>query len=98
MLDIFLVLSAFMSAIAAIVIAYFTKKNIELTKSTVALNESTLALNESIQESSQSHQNDMKKLQVDLVAASLYAATNPPGKSLQTGKLKEFRKIVEEGN
>ena len=98
MSDILLGISAFVSAIAAIIIAYFTKKNIELTKSTVALTESTLALNKSTQESSQTYQNDMKKLQIDLVAASLYAATNPPEKSLQTNKLKEYRRIVEAGN
>lgn len=87
-------LSAIASAVCTILIACFTKINLELSKKSIALSKATLELNENIQKSSQQFQEDMKKFHIDLVAASLLAATNPPGKPLKTAQLNEYRTLI----
>ncbi|MGO8989067.1 MAG: hypothetical protein ACLQGU_19765 [bacterium] len=94
MTNVFIVISAIVSAIATGVIAYYAWANDKLTKNTLSLTEATLKLNESIKTSTDQHQEDMKKLQIDLVAASLWAATQISGQRLYRESLKEFRKIV----
>lgn len=81
--------ASILSALATLAIAFFTYKTIQLTQA-------TLKLNKSIQESAAEHQRDIKQLQINLVAASLYAARNISGKTLKTGTLREFVEMVEE--
>ncbi len=94
MTDAFIALSAFFTAIATIAIALLTRTNTSLSKKTLELTEAIHELNKTIKANADQHQEDMKKLQIDLVAAQLYGATNPAGKPLTTKKLNEFRNIV----
>ncbi len=94
MTDIIITISVFFTALATITIAIFTKVNTTLSKNTLKLTEATHELNKAIKASADQHQEDMKKLQVALAAAQLYAATNPPGKSLSTQRLEEFKGLV----
>jgi len=80
MTNIILAISAFFTALATIAIAYFTKTNIELTKT--------------IKGTSDQHQENMKILQIELAAVSLFAAVNPPGKPLSSESLNGCRKII----
>lgn len=97
MTDILIALSAFSTAIATIAIAILTKTNTDLSKKTLALTEATHELNKTIEMSANQFQEDMKKLQIELAAAQLYGATNPPGKSLSTERLEEHRRIIKGG-
>jgi septal ring factor EnvC (AmiA/AmiB activator) len=94
MINIIMVISAFITAMATLAIAFLTKTNLSLTKSTLALAQATHELNKTIKASSDQHQQNMEKLQIDLAAAQLYAATNPPGKSMNTQTLDDFRRLV----
>ena len=91
MTDIIIAISA---TCATIVIAIFTGTNTFLSKKTLALTEATHELNKTIKMSADQFQEDMKRLQVELAAAQLYGATNPPGKSLSTERLNELRKFI----
>lgn len=97
MTDILIALSAFSTAIATIVIAILTKANTTLSEKTLELTVATHELNKTIKNSADQFQEDMKKLQVELAAAQLYGATNPPGKSLSTERLEEYRRIIKGG-
>ena len=97
MTDIIIALSAFFTAFATIAIAILTKTNTSLSKKTLALTEATHELNKTIKVSADQFQEDMKKLQVALAAAQLYGATNPPGKSLSTQRLEEYKGIITGG-
>jgi hypothetical protein len=97
MSDILMVLATILTGIATAMIAIFTKTNLTLTKNTLELTKATHDLNKTIKESSDRYQEDMKKLQIALAAAQLYGATNPPGKSLKTQTLEDFKKIIAGG-
>ena len=82
-----MILATLITAIATVAIACFTKHTLKLTNA-------THELSKAIKESSDRYQEDAKRLQIELATVTLYAAVNPPGKPLQSDKLKEFRKII----
>ena len=94
MTNIIMALSAGITAIATGVIAWYTIENHKLTKRTLDLTQATHELNKTIKASADQHQQNIEKLQIDLAAAQLYAATDLSGKPMKPGKLDEFRKIV----
>ena len=94
MTNIIIAFSACATAFATIAIALLTKTNTFLSKKILALTEAIHELNKTMKAGADQFQEDMKKLQIDLAAAQLYGATNPPGKSLSTERLDEFRNII----
>ena len=82
-----MVATTIVTTAAPVVIACYTGYTGKLTK---AMHE----LSKAIKESSDRYQEDAKRLQIELASVTLYVAVNPPGKPLQSDKLKEFRKII----
>ncbi len=94
--DTLIILAAIISATATAGIAFLAFNSNELTNSTLSLTKATLELNKTIKESADAHQVDMRQLQISLVAAQLYAATNPHSTILNPKALKKYIGMVAE--
>lgn len=94
MTNILIVVSSFLTAIATMTIAYLTRTNVKLAENTLSLTEATRKLNEAIKTSTDQHQVDMKKLQINLVAAILLSVRLPPGSHVRPEALKELRELI----
>ena len=94
--DWLIVIASIITAIATTEIAFLAFSNNELQQNTLSLTKVTLELNETIKRSADAYHADMKQLQISLVAAQLYAATNPHSIILNPKALKKYIGMVTE--